>query len=135
MHVIRAGAKPAFALFVILHGLSHVGLPIRAALEPAALALDFMPLILLGVAMIGFSTAGLGLFGVRPFSSAMRPAMVLAAAYSLVLIWRFGQGDLWWMAVVDAALFVAGLSGAYRYLPDGHEAAAPELTAAAAARR
>jgi hypothetical protein len=39
-----------------------------------------MPLILLGVAMIGFSTAGLGLLGVRPFASAMRPAMVLAVS-------------------------------------------------------
>ena len=120
MRVIRAGVKPALGLLVIAHGLAHTALPIRDALGPAALALDFMPLILLGVAMIGFSTAGLGVFNVWPFSSMMRPAMVLASAYSLVLIWRFGQGDLWWSAAVDAALFIAGLTGAYRLLPGSH---------------
>ena len=120
MRVIRAGIKPAFGLFVIGHGLAHTALPIREALDPAALALDFMPLILLAVAMIGFSTAGLGAFNIWPFSSVMRPALVLASAYSLVGIWRFGQGDLWWIAAVDLVFFGAGLTGAYRYLPDPH---------------
>ncbi len=118
MRLIRAGVKPAFGLFVIGHGLLHTALPIREALTPAALALDFMPLILLGVAMIGFSTAGLGVLEVWPFSSVMRQAMVLASAYSLVLIWRVGQGELWWSAPVDAALFLVGLTAAYRYLPN-----------------
>ena len=121
MGVVRAGLKPAFAVFVILQGLSQAALPIEAAMEPSALALDFMPLILLGVAMVGFSVAGLGAFGVWPFAAAMRPAMVLASAYSLVLVWRFGQGGLWWVAAVDVALFVIGLTAAYRYLPDAHE--------------
>ena len=120
MRLIRAGVKPAFGLFVIAHGLLHTALPMREALTPAALALDFMPLILLGVAMIGFSIAGLGLFDVWPFSSMMRPAIVLAAAYSLILIWRFGQGELWWSAPVDSALFLVGLTAAYRNLPDPH---------------
>ena len=134
MRVIRAGLKPAFGLFLIVHGLAHMALPLREALTPAALALDFMPLILLGVAMIGFSIAGLGLFDVWPFSSVMRQAMVLASAYSLVLIWRVGQGELWWGAPVDAALFLVGLSAAYRLLPDAHEAPATRVATPAPAR-
>jgi hypothetical protein len=134
MRLIRAGVKPAFGLFVIGHGLLHMALPIREALTPAALALDFMPFILLGVAMIGFSIAGLGVFDVWPFSSMMRKAMVLASAYSLVLIWRFGQGELWWSAAVDAALFLAGLTAADRYLPDAHAAPATRVATPASAR-
>jgi hypothetical protein len=116
MRVIQAGLKPVFGLFVIGHGLAQAALPIREALDPSALALDAMPLFVLGIAMIGFGVGGLGVF-VRQFSSMAQPAMVLAAAYSLVGIWRYGQGDLWWSAGVDAVLFVAGLTGAYRYLP------------------
>jgi hypothetical protein len=134
MRLIRAGVKPAFGLFVIAHGLLHTALPMREALTPAALALDFMPLILLGVAMIGFSIAGLGVFDVWPFSSITRQAMVLASAYSLVLIWRFGQGELWWGATVDAALFLTGLTAAYRLLPDALEAPATRVATPASAR-
>jgi hypothetical protein len=134
MRLIRAGVKPAFGLVVIAHGLLHVALPMREALTPAALALDFMPLILLGVAMIGFSVAGLGVFDVWPFSSMMRPALVLASAYSLILIWRFGQGELWWLAAVDAVMFLAGLTAAYRHLPNGHEAPATQVATPASAR-
>ena len=134
MRVIRAGVKPAFGLLVIAHGLAHTALPIRDALGPTALALDFMPLILLGVAMIGFSTAGLGLFDIWPFSSMMRPAMVLASAYSFVLIWRFWQVDFMWGAAIDVALFVTGLTAAYRHLPDAHEAPATPAATPASAR-
>ena len=130
MRVIRAGLKPAFAIFVIGHGLAHTGLPIDEWLDSSRLALDFVPLILLGVAMIGFSTAGLGLFDIWPFSSMMRPAMVLASAYSFVLIWRFWQADLLWGAVIDVALFLTGLTAAYRHLPDPHSAESrPNVTA------
>ena len=101
---------------------------------PATLALDFMPLILFAVAVLGFITGGLGVIGLRPFSSMMRPAMVLASAYSLVLIWRFGQGDLWWGAAVDAALFLTGLTAAYRHLPDAHEAPVTQVATPASAR-
>ena len=134
MRLIRAGVKPAFAVFVIAHGLVHAALPIGEAFTPAALRLDFMPLILLGVAMIGFSTAGLGVFGVWPFSSVTQQAMVLSSAYSLVLMWRLGQSDLWFGAAIDIALFLIGLTAAYRHLPDVHEAPATPVATPASAR-
>jgi len=134
MRLIRAGVKPAFGIFVIAHGLVHAALPIREAFTPASLALDFVPLILLGVAMIGFSTAGLGVFDIWPFSSMVRPAMVLASAYSLILMWRLGQSDLWVGAAIDMGLFVIGLTAAYRHLPDVHEAPATRVATPASAR-
>ena len=134
MRVIRAGAKPAFALFLIGHGLAHTALPTDEWMDSGKLALDFMPLILFAVAVLGFVTGGLGIIGLRPFSSVMRPAMVLASAYSLVLIWRFGQGDLWWGAAVDAALFLTALTAAYRHLPDAHETLVTHVAAPASAR-
>jgi hypothetical protein len=118
MGVIRAGVRPALGLFVLAHGLAHAMLPHREWMEPAALERDFIPLVLYGVAVLGFTISGLGLFGLRPFASMMRPAMVLASAYSLIAISRFGQADIWWgSAAADVVLFVTGLSGAYRYLP------------------
>lgn len=134
MRVIRAAVKPAFGILVIAHGLVHAALPIREALTSSALAIDFMPLILLGVAMLGFSTAGLGVFGVWPFSLLMQPAMVLASAYSLVLMWRFWQADLWFGAAVDVALCLTGLTAAYRHFPDSHDAPASPAATPVSAR-
>ena len=59
------------------------------------MARHFMPFILYAVAVVGFTSAGLGMLGVRPFAGLVRPALVLASAYSLVAIWCAGQGDLW----------------------------------------
>ena len=113
MSLIRAGLRPAFALLVIAHALSHALLPLQEFLSPANLANDAMPLILIAVAMIGFTIAGVGLLGAWPFTVIVRPAIVLASAYSLVAIWRMGAGGLWWGAPVDLALFVIGLTGWY----------------------
>ncbi|HWI17661.1 MAG TPA: hypothetical protein VNT81_07940 [Vicinamibacterales bacterium] len=117
MRILRAGLRPAFGLLVIAHGLAHSVLPMRGWIDPARLSLDFMPFILYVVAVCGFTIAGLGVLGVRPFTSMMRPAMVLASAYSLVAMSRFGQGGLWWGATLDVVLLLTGLTGAYRYLP------------------
>ena len=117
MRVIRAGLRPAFGLFVIAHGLAHAVLPLRGWMDPQTLALDFMPLILYGVAVIGFAIAGLGIIGVRPCASVVRPLLVLASAYSLVAIWTMGSGDLWWGVVTDVTLLLTGLSGLDRHLP------------------
>ena len=117
MRIIRAGVRPALGLLIIAHGLAHSVLPMRGWIDPARLSSDFMPFILYFVAVSGFTIAGLGLMGLRPFASMMRPAMVLGAAYSLVAIWRFGQGGLWWGAGLDVVLLLAGLTGAYRHLP------------------
>lgn len=134
MRVIRAGAKPAFGVLVIAHGLAHARLPIDEWLDSGRLSHDSMPLILFTVAVLGFVAGGLGVVGLRPFASVARQAMVLASAYSLVLIWRFGQGDLWWGASVDAVLFLTGLTGAYRHLPDWHETPVTQVAAPASPR-
>jgi hypothetical protein len=114
---IRAGLRPAFGLFIVAHGLAHAVLSPHEWTEPSRLATDFMPLILYGVAVTGFSVAGLGVLGLRPLKWMVRPAMVLASAYSLIAISRFGQGGMWWSATADLALFVIGLSGVYLFPP------------------
>lgn len=121
MRIVRPGLRRALALVVIAHGLAHAVLPLRGWMQPGMFEKDFMPLVLYGTAILGFTTAGIGLFGVRPFSVAVRPLLVLASAYSLVAISRMGQGDLWWGIALDVVLLFTGLTGAYRFLP-----AAPE---------
>jgi hypothetical protein len=117
MRIIRGGLRPAFALLVITHAFAHAVLPARGWMPPDKLAHDFMPFILYSVAILGFTFAGLGVLDIRPFKWLMRPAMVLASAYSLVAIYTFGQPDLFWGGAADMALLVIGLTGAYRYLP------------------
>jgi hypothetical protein len=120
MQYVRNGLRPAFALFVIAHGLAHTVLPISGWMQPEALGRDFVPLVLYGVAILGFILAGLGVLGVRPLTGATRPLMVVASAYSLVFLWRVGDGAFWLGAVVDGVLFVAGLTAAYNRLPAPH---------------
>jgi uncharacterized protein YndB with AHSA1/START domain len=117
MRFIRAGVRPAIALIVIAHGLAHAVLPLRGWMDPGMFQRDFMPLILYGVAMLGFTMAGVGLLGVKPFTAIVRPVLVIASTYSLVAIWRMGSGELWWGAALDGVLFVTGLTGLHRFLP------------------
>ena len=117
MRHLRSGLRPAFALFVIAHGLAHAVLPMRGWMNPETLGKDFVPVILYGVAVLGYAIAGLGVLGIRPFAAAARPLMVIAPVYSLVALWRMGHGDLWWGAAVDVALFLVGVTGAYQRLP------------------
>jgi hypothetical protein len=116
MRIIRAGLRPAFGLFVVAHGLAHSLLPLRGGMDPATLPKDFMPMILYGVAVIGFCVAGLGITGWRPFSFATRPALVLAAAYSLIGMVRMQTGDAWGVTA-DVVLLLLGLTGLYQRLP------------------
>jgi hypothetical protein len=117
MSLIRAGLRPAFALFIVAHALAHALLPWQEFLTPASRAIDEGPLLVGGVAMFGFAIAALGVIGLRPFEGLARAAMVLGSAYSLIAIWRMGQGDLWWGVPVDLALVLTGLTGAYQRLP------------------
>ena len=117
MKIVTAGLRPAFALFVIAHGLAHAVLPSRGWFPPGKFEHDFMPLILYCVALFGFTTAGIGLLGVTPFTMVVRPLLVLASAYSLVALFAFGAADLWWGGAADVVLLLTGLTGAYRYLP------------------
>ena len=121
MSTTRRWLRPAFASFVIAHGLSHSVLPLRGFMDPAMLDRDFFPVILFGTAILGFVAAGIGVFGVRPFTAVTRPSLVLASGYSLVALWRFGLGDLWWGAAIDVVLLLVGLTGAHRYLPAAGE--------------
>lgn len=113
MRVLAAGLRPAFGVFLIAHGLAHAVLPLRGWMDPKMLAHDFVPLILYGVAVLGFVIAGLGVLNIRPFTLVVRPTLVLAAAYSLIAISRMGAGSLWWGASVDVALLLIGLTGLY----------------------
>lgn len=117
MRLVIRGLRPVVALLVIAHGLAHAVLPLRGWMRPDMFQHDFMPLILYGVAVLGFTTSGIGLLGVTPFTAAVRPFLVLASAYSLIAIFTFGAGGLWWGVAVDVVLLLAGLSGVYRYLP------------------
>lgn len=117
MRIVRAGLRPAFGTLVILHGLAHAVLPSRGWMDPAQLDQNFMPFVLYAVAVLGFTIAGLGLFDIRPFKWVIRPAMVLASAYSLVAIYLFNQPDLFVGGFASVALFLTGLTGAYRLLP------------------
>lgn len=135
MPVIRAGLRPAFAALVIAHGLAHSVLPLSGWMDPDRFGRDFMPLFLYGTAVLGFTTAGIGLLGVTPFTRVVRPLLVVASVYSLVAISRVGQGDLWWGVALDVMLLLTGLSGVYRYLPAPrpHTRAAHRFGVAAAA--
>lgn len=117
MNIVRAGLRPALGLLVIAHGLAHAVLPSRGWMDPARLAMDFMPFILYVVAVLGFTISGLGLFEIRPFKWMMRPAMVLASAYSLIAIALFNEPDLFWGGAASLVLLFTGLTGAYRWLP------------------
>jgi hypothetical protein len=118
MRMLRSGLRPALGLFVIIHGLAHAVFPARGWMQPDQLALDFMPFILYTIAVLGFTTSGLGLLEIRFFKAMIRPAMVLASAYSLIAIYRFGQPDLLWGGAADLVLLFTGLTAAYRWLPE-----------------
>jgi hypothetical protein len=123
MRLLKTGLRPALALLVAAHGLAHV-LLLRAWVHPGMFERDFMPLILYSVAVAGFTTAGIGLFGVTALAVFVRPLLVLASAYSLLAIATLGAVGPWWGGGVDVALLLMGLSGAYRYLPEAPQPAA-----------
>jgi hypothetical protein len=117
MPVLHAGLRPVFALLVIAHGLAHAVLPWRGWFSPGMFEHNFMPLVLYCVALFGFTTAGIGLLGVKPFTGAVRPFLVVASAYSLVALYSFGAMDLWVGGAADVVLLLTGLTAAYRFLP------------------
>jgi hypothetical protein len=98
---------------VIAHGLSHAVLPLRGSLAPAMLVDDWTPVVLYGIAMVGFVAAGLGILGLRPLDSAISPLLVLASGLSLVAIVRFADPSLWFGGACDVAILLLGLWRAY----------------------
>src|SRR5687767_7540913 len=93
---------------VIAHGLSHAVLPLRGSIEPAVLIDDWTPVVLYGVAMIGFVAAGLGLLGMRPLDAGISPLLVLASGLSLIAVIRFADPSLWFGGACDVALLLVG---------------------------
>jgi uncharacterized protein YndB with AHSA1/START domain len=87
-------------------------------MAPAALAGDFMPVLLYAAVLLGFVIAGLGLLGVRPMVPATRYLLVLAPALSLVALQRLGHRDLWFGMAIDVVLLLVGLTAAYARLPE-----------------
>ena len=98
---------------VIAHGLSHAVLPLRGSIEPAILIGDWSPVVLHGVAMVGFVAAGLGLLGLRPLDVTISPILVLASGLSLIAIVRFADPTLWFGGACDVGLLTLGLWRAY----------------------
>ena len=117
MSRVSAGLRPALGLLVIAHGLAHAALPLRGWFDPARIGSDFTPVLIYWTAVIGFTLAGLGMLGVRRLEPIVRPALVLASAYSLVGMWVMGSGGMWGARSLDAALFLIGITGIYRRLP------------------
>ena len=103
---------------VMAHGLSHAVLPMRGSLAPAVLMDDWTPAALYAIGMAGFVAAGLGLLGLRPFTRAISPLLVLASGLSLVAIVRFADPALWFGAACDGVLLVIGLWRAYGGWPE-----------------
>ena len=106
--------RRALALLVIAHGLTHA-----VMLRPAFDAANFMPFIVYCVAVVGFTAAGIGVFGVTPFAGFVRPLLVVPSGYSLVLLSLNGAGAAWWVAGLDIILLFTGLTGVYQRLPIG----------------
>ncbi|HEX6162503.1 MAG TPA: hypothetical protein VFZ31_04000 [Vicinamibacterales bacterium] len=117
MGALKTFVRPALGCLVIAHGLAHAVMPLRGWMDPARLASDAGPLLIYWMTVAGFTVAGLGLLGIRRLEPATRPALVVASAYSFVGIWVMGSGGLWWGQTLDVALFLAGVTGVYRRLP------------------
>jgi hypothetical protein len=116
MDIIRM-LRPLVGLAVVAHAWAHTVLPLRGLFAPETLAENFMPLICYGIALLGFSAAGVGILGVWPFTRAYRQLLVIAAAYSLVSLEILGHGNLWWGGMIDVVLLIVGVSGILDRLP------------------
>lgn len=114
MAPVSPGWRRALAVLAIAQGLSHAVL-----LRPEFDGANFPPQILFDVAVLGFTIAGIGIFGLQPFSASVRPLLVLAAGYSLVLILVNGAARAPWVPALDVVLLLAGLAGLHGRLPAG----------------
>lgn len=105
-----------FGWFVIAHGVSHAVLPMRGSLALLS-AGDWIPVALYAVSMVGFVAAGFGILGLKPFTRAISPLLVLSSGYSLVAIYVLGDRGLWFGAASDIVLFLVGLWRAFAGWP------------------
>jgi hypothetical protein len=85
----------ALGLALLLHGLGHAVLPMRAADVAAPGILVPAMAALYVIAMLGFAAAGLGLLGVHPLARVIVPAALTAGVLGLIAqLWQFDVG-LW----------------------------------------
>lgn len=118
MRLIARTLRPAVGVLVIAHGWAHAVLPLRGFVPAEYLGgQSLMPMIGYGVALFGFSAAGVGILGVSPFTLATRPLLMLASMYSLVSLAILGHHDLWWGSAFDVVLLLAGAIGLIDRLP------------------
>lgn len=87
-------------LGLLLHGLGHAVLPMRAA---AGVAPDGMT-VLYVLAMLGFVAAGLGLLGVAPLRRTVLPGSVIGGIVGLTLQLRFFHAEMWAGIVLSTTL-------------------------------
>lgn len=122
--------KSLFALFLIAHGLVHAGLAAapnpndtdskpgafftspdrswllrRFGLNPSIV--QWIGIILVAIATLGFVLAGLGVFGVAGLAAVWRTVTVISAILSLVLLILFWHPWLIVGVLIDAGLLVA----------------------------
>ena len=122
--------KIIIALFLIAHGLVHAGLaaapnpndteakpgafftsPERSWLLPQlglnAAAVQWIGIILVAVATLGFVLAGLGVFGVPGLAEIWRTMAVISAAVSLLLLVLFWHPWIIVGALIDIGILIA----------------------------
>jgi hypothetical protein len=92
-------------LGLVLHGLAHAVLPMRAA---EAVAPDGMT-VLYVLAMVGFVAAGLGLLGVAPLRWSIVPGAVVGGVCGLMLQLRYFEVGMWPGVVLSATLPVVAV--------------------------
>lgn len=93
-------------LVLILHGLANAVLPLRGidVAAPGILAPSITAMYVIAIA--GFVAAGLGVWGVRPMSSAFMPLAVLAGVGSLLGLLRQTDVGIWLGVSLNSVLML-----------------------------
>jgi hypothetical protein len=116
MRIRALVSQSTLGVLIVVHALAHSVLPLRGWMDPADPRLSIIPRVLYSVAVVALTIAGLGLLRVPGFRKMTQPALVLGAAYSLVLLGSSGN-PLWPAVLVDIVLLIVGVSRAYQHLP------------------
>jgi ABC-type Fe3+ transport system permease subunit len=119
-------ASILFGVFVLLHGLVHLLWFAPAPSDPkwpfaisksqrlpnaSRSTLFLVAVVLVGVTVLGFALAALGLMGVPGLSQVWGTAAVTASASSLIACALFWNPQLIWGPIIDIAILVAVVIG------------------------
>jgi hypothetical protein len=121
MSMRQRASGVVIGLGLVLHGLGHAVLPMRAA---EAVAPDGMT-VLYVLAMVGFVAAGLGVLGVAPLRRTIIPGAVVGGVCGLSLQLRFFDAGMWPGVILSTTLpvfaavytVVYGVAAAQRVRP------------------